>query len=91
MLTEIEAEAFSGNTSISAVKAAPGLKRINSAAFKDCSSLTDVWLPDTVSFIASDAFDGCSDKLTLHCVEGSKAYYYAGAYGFEVKTDYVAP
>ena len=57
----------------------------------DCSSLTDVWLPDTVSFIASDAFDGCSDSLVFHCVEGSRAFYFAKAYGFETKTDYVAP
>lgn len=42
-----------------------GTKRIKGSAFKDCTALTDVYLPSTIESIHEDAFLGCSD-ITFH-------------------------
>ena len=54
----IEAEAFAGDQSIVEVIVPRGAETIGSEAFAD-SSLRRINIPDTVAYIAPDAFDGC--------------------------------
>ena len=42
-----------------------GTKRISSWAFKDCISLTDVYLPASLTDISDKAFENCG-KITFH-------------------------
>lgn len=39
--------------------------------------------PDTI--IAADAFDGCTDYLTVYCIEDSAVWTQAIGYGWAVK------
>ena len=59
-LREIGIEAFSGDTSLDEVILPEGLERIGAAAFKG-SSVRRIYLPASLSDIAPDAFEGCSD------------------------------
>lgn len=59
-LREIGIEAFSGDTSLDEVVLPEGLERIGAAAFKG-SSVRRIYLPASLSDIAPDAFEGCSD------------------------------
>ena len=42
-----------------------GLKTIESSAFENCSSLTSVTMPDSVTSIGSSAFSGCSSLTSI--------------------------
>ena len=57
-----------------------GLREIETRAFASCEDLLYVNIPDSVSSIASDAFDGCT-SLTLVGGESSMAKEYAEAQG----------
>lgn len=59
-LTSIYEEAFSG-TSCDAVIIPDGCSSIGKRAFADCKHLLYVYLPASVTSIASDAFEGCGD------------------------------
>lgn len=43
-----------------------GIEKIESCAFKDCISLVSLQMPDTVSVVISDAFDGCSSLKYIY-------------------------
>ena len=66
---------FAGCTSLKYVMNASKTESVGSYAFYNCSSLTDVSLPGTVTFIHRTSFEGCS-KLSVHCYLNS----YAGEY-----------
>ena len=53
---------------------------IGSYAFRDCSSLTGITIPSSVTSIGDDAFCGC-DKLTIYGEKNSAAESYAETYG----------
>ena len=55
-------EAFYGDTSLEDVDLNEGLKRIESRAFAN-SSATWVYMPDSLAYIAPDAFSGCADVV----------------------------
>lgn len=55
----IESQAFTGDTSLGAVQLPEGLLRIESQAFSE-SSITQINLPSSLTFIAEDAFENCS-------------------------------
>ena len=55
-LMTVEAEAFMGDASLKTVVLPDGLQTIQTKAFAG-SGVTDVNLPDTLTFIAEDAFD----------------------------------
>ena len=57
-LTEIQAEAFYGDTALEEVILPEGLKTIRSLAFAN-SSLQRIYLPQSLTSIASNAFSGC--------------------------------
>lgn len=68
-LTAIEAQAFYGDSSVEAVVLPDGLESIGSQAFA-YSGVKTINLPETVVFIANDAFMGC----TLEHVDAKGEY-----------------
>lgn len=77
----IEAEAFAGIACTDLVLP-DGLVSIGARAFADCAELLNVYLPASLTDIADDAFEGCSDQVTFICPEGSAAQQYAQEHGF---------
>lgn len=71
----IDEEAFYGDTSIDKVVLSDKVKEIRARAFAN-STLSEINLPDSLTFIAEDAFDG-SDKVTVTAPAGSYAYQWA--------------
>lgn len=73
--TLIDAEAFA-DTSIVEVILPKGLLTIGESTFANCAALRIVIVPDTVTSIAANAFDGC-ENVTLLCVSGSAGEAFA--------------
>ena len=46
---------------------------IGEGAFKGCSGLTNVTIPDSVTSIGKNVFDKCGEGFTVTCGEGSYA------------------
>ena len=63
----IGAEAFAGNTSLTAINLGKNVTTIEYGAFKDCSYLNSITIPDTVTFIGNGAFSNNSalKKISL--------------------------
>lgn len=63
----IGAEAFAGNTSLTAVSIGKNVKEIEYGAFKDCTYLNSVSLPETLTTIGNAVFsnDTSLKKITL--------------------------
>ena len=79
-LEEIEAGAFEGDDSIECVFAGESLTTVGSRAFARCTGLVSINLPQSVSSIADDAFDGC-EGVTIYCAEGSYAHDWCVKHG----------
>ncbi|MBQ3761119.1 MAG: leucine-rich repeat protein [Clostridia bacterium] len=73
-LQVIEPKAFFGDTSLDVVEVPLGTKRIESLAFAN-SSIQLAILPDTIEYIADDAFQ--NTQVTIRASEGSYAHRYA--------------
>ena len=58
------------------------VSRIGTLAFSDCVSLTQVTIPDSVTYIDSTAFAGVSDDLEIHGHAGTYAESWANEHGF---------
>lgn len=69
----IEEEAFYGATSIDKIILSEGITEIREKAFAD-STLSEINLPDSLLYIADDAFDS---NVKFSTVEGSYAYSWA--------------
>lgn len=76
----IEAEAFYGDTSISDVVLSNHIVEIRSKAFAN-SSLTNINLPASLSFIAEDALPS-PDQVHVTAHEGSYAFDWAVTHGY---------
>ncbi len=76
----IEEEAFYGDTSFSQVSLPSGIREIRARAFAN-SSLTAVTLPDSLTFIADDAFDG-PEKIHVTVNPDTYAYSWAARLGY---------
>lgn len=57
---------FTGCVSLETVHLANGIKRILPHSFENCSSLLDLYIPDTVTEIGEYAFCGCSNLKSIH-------------------------
>ena len=77
-LVQIEEEAFSGSP-VEIVRLSDHCQSIGARAFANCASLARIEIPESVTSIAGDAFDGCS-QLTIVCVQGSAGHIYAAAH-----------
>ena len=77
-------DVFEGCTNLKKV-IIPGnqLTEIQHGAFKDCTSLEVLELPESVTTISDYAFRGCSENLVLKCKEGSYVQQYAEAHGMK--------
>ena len=76
----IEEDAFYGDKSISKVVLPEGVQEIHSGAFVN-SSLTEINLPDTITFIDDNAFDA-PGEIVVTAEEGSYAYNWAVKNGY---------
>lgn len=84
-LTEIEEEAFTGNTAVEFVDlTTSSISKIGDRAFKNCSNLKKIYIPDSVMSFGTDVFVGC-DNVVIVCNPGSAAEAYATANG--IKTE----
>ena len=79
-LTAVEDEAFFGDESLETVVLPEHIKTIGSKAFAG-SGVTAVNLPDSLTFIADDAFDDTT-VTTLTVNEGTYAYIWAVNHGY---------
>jgi len=74
-LKALDIESFAGTT-VQEIVLPDGLSLIDERAFAQCGALALITIPDTVSFIADNAFEG-SDGVAILCGEGSYAATYA--------------
>ena len=81
-LKVIGEEAFAGSA-FRHVLLGQQVETIESGAFRNCADLRWISIPDSVTEIAEDAFDGCVN-LTVECAADTAAYTYAAAHGFTV-------
>lgn len=58
-----------------------GIEALDWFAFKGCSSLSSVYLPQSITSIGYGAFDGASKSFTIECQKDSFAMKYAQSYG----------
>ena len=79
----IDEEAFYGDTFIDKVVLPENITEIRARAFAN-STLSEINLPDSLTFIDNTAFDG-PDKVTVTANEGSYAYEWA------VENNYIDP
>ena len=88
-LTEIEDEAFCGDTSLEEVVLPEGLRRIGARAFAG-SSLSRINLPDSLEEIGEDAF-GEPGRVLITADPGSYAYDWAVKYGYLGESVAISP
>lgn len=81
-LERIEEEAFYDTSAAEAVYVPRGTKQIQTRAFAR-SGLTEISLPDSLTFIAEDAFEGSSLR-TVYALRGTYAYKWAVDHGYIV-------
>ena len=63
---------FNGCVSLEKVHLANGMKKVLPYTFQNCSSLIDLYVPDTVTEIGEYAFSGCSNLKSIHLPSGIK-------------------
>ncbi|MBQ1312591.1 MAG: leucine-rich repeat domain-containing protein [Blautia sp.] len=78
-LTDIEEEAFAG-LSVRLIRLAGDVERIQDHAFAGCTSLEQIYIPESTTEIAGNAFEGCN-LLTIVGHSGSYAQEYAESAG----------
>lgn len=80
---KIGARAFFQMDEVKTVRLSWGITEIGSEAMGSCSSLSSVYIPQSVKTIASDAFSG-SDNVTIYCADGSYAEKFAEEHSLPV-------
>lgn len=73
----IGACAFRGRSQLSIVELSKGLKRIDSWAFDNCTSLERITIPSTVRLVGRYAFFGCTQLKIVERCEGFEHINYA--------------
>lgn len=64
-VTEIAADAFSGDKKLTSVTIASTVTKIGNNAFKNCTKLKKVTIPKNVQTIGKNAFSGCKKVKTI--------------------------
>ena len=80
----VEAEAFSGLPMIG-VMCPYGLQTIGPRAFANCENMRVIYIPASVTSIASNAFTGCPGGLVIIGANGTYAQTFAQTYGYQFK------
>lgn len=88
---EIEYNAFSSCREMSALTLAEGVNKIGNDAFVVCSSIADVAIPDSCTYIGEDCFSGASSMRTLHLGTGLTSIYGSAFKGCSSLTSLVIP
>ena len=78
-ITEIDFEAFDGCTALTNVELA-AVKTIGYYAFKDCSSLKEITLPETLVQLDHSVFTGCTKLETIY-FEGDAPTFHGSSFG----------
>ena len=65
LVKSVAGSAFDGNTILKSVRIDWGIEELKTEAFADCSALTNVWLPSTLTTIGNYAFNNCRALTTL--------------------------
>ena len=86
VLREIGVGAFLNCSRLKSFDIPSTVTTIQSHAFAWCDSLIRIYIPESVSGIVSDAFEG-NTKLEIVAVEGSKGYEFAKENQIKVTTD----
>ena len=87
-LTVIEQEAFR-HISAEVVYVNDNVKEIRSRAFAYCPGLRQVRIPEEISFIADNAFEGCAQDLIIYGRPGTYVQTYTQQHGFRFGVDAV--
>ena len=88
-LTELETEAFAGDTSLTEVVLPDTVTAIGDQAFADCAALGWATVPGSAETIGEGAFDGCAADLLIRTEPESAACLYARANDVDYQADTV--
>lgn len=73
-ITSIGSSAFQNCRNLRTVTLGHGVERINVSAFTNCVSLTHLYLPNTINYIANtNPFNGCSELTVVSLENGFNA------------------
>ena len=81
----IGSSAFENCTVLASITLPEGLEKINSNAFANCTALTEITIPEATT-VDVDAFNGCSDALTIRGYTYSTAEDCAIEKGFQFES-----
>ncbi|MBR3107628.1 MAG: leucine-rich repeat protein [Clostridia bacterium] len=76
-VTQLDSEAFSGDTQLTEVTLKSGLTTIGSKCFYGCSNLYRINIPSSVTSIGSSCFSGCLSDMLIQTTPGSYAMKWA--------------
>lgn len=70
--SKLDAFAFAGCSNLKEINLAAGIQRIGYGVFEACTSLTEIFIPDSVEIIDEKAFKDCTSLETVHLGNGIK-------------------
>lgn len=89
-VTSVFAGAFEGVKSLKGIEITPSIKSLDGFAFRD-TSLTEVYIPDTVKSVGSSLFEGCTKLQKVHLPDHITAIPNRFFYGCTALTDFNFP